>query len=90
MSWWSDRWRDVRRGVSQFGKSDLGKFAGAAALGYPFLGSGVKAGIGHFLKSSMIKNIMQRYATSYLANKALGRPHADKGALSASNAAVEL
>ena len=74
MSWLSDRWRDVKRGLS----SDEAKLAlGLGIGGYGFLG---KAAMNKFLTSSMLKNMAKRYATSYLTNTALGRPHAHRGA----------
>ena len=75
MSWLSDRWRDVKRGLS----SDAGKLAIGAGLGAYWLKPAMMSG---FLKSSMLKNMARRYATSYLTNTALGRPHAHKGAMS--------
>jgi len=79
MGFLSDLKRNIGRGL----RSDAGKFAVGAALGYPFLPAGAQAGIGKFLQSSMLKNMARRYGTSYLTNKALGRPHSHKGALSA-------
>jgi len=75
MSWLSDRWGDVKRGLS----SDTGKLALGAGLGAYWL---KPAMMSNFLKSSMLKNMARRYATSYLTNTVLGRPHAHKGAMS--------
>ena len=75
MSWLSDRWGDVKQGLS----SDAAKLGIAALLG----GYGVfgKEAMGKFFTSSMLKNMGRRYLTSYGLNTAMGRPHAEKGAL---------
>ena len=76
MSWISDRIRDVGRAL----RSDEAKLAiGAGLGGYGLFG---KAAMNKFLTSSMLKNMASRYATSYLTNAALGRPHSHRGALS--------
>ena len=72
MGFLSDLKRKIGRGL----RSDVGKAAILGGLGAYGFAPGL-------LSSSMMKNMARRYATSYLTNRALGRPHSHKGALSA-------